>query len=187
MIANVKAPPENRLITGNELMAMGEIGPCELVEGEIVMGSPAGYEHGWVEFTLGRLLGNFVYERKLGWVGGDELGIYTRRNPDTVRAGDVVFVSKERSADRPRPGYLEIAPDLVVEVVSPGDSWSEIQDKIEEYFAIGVRWVWVIEPRKRAVRVYRSPADMEKLVAGDTLEGEGPLAGFRLPVATIFE
>ena len=181
----VIAPPETKLITGEELLDMGDIGPYELIDGRIVPMAPTGGEHGLVEFNLGGELRSFVRQHQLGWVMGGEVGIYTRRNPDSVRGADVVFISKERMPDRPK-GFLEIAPDLVVEVISPNDRWQDIQQKIEEYFAIGVHWVWVVEPDNRAVRIYRSATDIHKLTEDDTLMGEGPLAGFTLPVAEIF-
>ncbi|MCQ3973295.1 MAG: hypothetical protein DPW09_07615, partial [Anaerolineae bacterium] len=69
---------------------------------------------------------------------------------------------------------------------SPTDRWQEVHEKIEEYFAIGVNWVWVVEPASQAVRIYRSVTKMQKLSQGDTLTGEGALAGFTLSVAEIF-
>jgi Uma2 family endonuclease len=179
------APTETKLITGEELFAMGDIGPCELIDGRIVPMAPTGGEHGLAEFNLGGELRNFVRQRQRGWVMGGEVGIYTRHNPDRVRGADVVFISRERMPDRPK-GFLEIAPDLVVEVMLPNDRWQEVHEKIEEYFAIGVQGVWVIEPENRAVRVYRSITEIQKLAEGDTLTGEGVLTGFALPVAEIF-
>jgi Uma2 family endonuclease len=179
------APPETKLITGDELLEMGDIGPCELIDGRIVPMAPTGGEHGFVEFNLGTELRSFVRQHKLGWVMGGEVGIYTRRNPDRVRGADVLFISKERATERPA-GFLKTAPELVVEVISPTDRWQDIQQKIEEYFAIGVRWIWVVEPDNRAVRVYRSINEVQKLEESDTLVGEGTLAGFTLPVAEIF-
>lgn len=85
-----------------------------------------------------------------------EVGINTRYNADRVRGADVVFVSKERMTDKPGQSFLAIAPDLVVEMISPADRWQEVYQKIEEYFAIGLQWIWVVEPENRAVQVYRS-------------------------------
>ena len=91
----ITTPPEARLITGEELMAMGDIGPRELIDGRIVPMVPTGDKHGIVEFSLGRHLGNFVTDRKLGWVMGGKVGIYTHWSPDRVREADVVFISVE--------------------------------------------------------------------------------------------
>jgi Uma2 family endonuclease len=177
---------ETRLISGDELLAMGDIGPCELIEGNIVPMSPAGGRHGRIEFTVGRHIGNFVAERKNGRVMGGETGIYTRRNPDTVRGADVLFISKERMPNEPPAGFLETAPDLVVEVLSPTTRWKELRTKLVEYLAIGVAQGWIIDPVHRAIWVYRSATDVRQFVEGDTLNGEGALEGFALPLDTLF-
>jgi Uma2 family endonuclease len=70
--------------------------------------------------------------------------------------------------------------------MSPDDRWQEVRQKLEEYFSIGVQWVWIIEPENRAVLVYRSSTEMDKLGEEDTLHGEDILAGFTLPVASLF-
>ncbi len=180
------APARTRLLTGEELLAMGDIGPCELIDGEIVPMSPTGGLHGWIESTLDRTLGVMVDERDLGWVMVGEVGIYTRRNPDRVRGADVAFWSHERLPDGPPPGFLDVAPNLVVEIISPNDRWQDIREKIEEYFAIGVDRVWVVVPRTRSVLVYESPTTLRQLKEGDILEGEGVLEGFTLPVVRLF-
>ncbi len=179
-------PVEERLITGDELFAMGDIGPCELIDGRIVRMSPTGGEHGWLEIELGAELRSFVKERRLGWVLGGEVGVYTRRQPDRVRGADVAFVSRSRSPRRPSKKFLDVAPELVVEVLSPEDRWQDIRPKIEEYFAIGVERVWVVEPENKAILVYSSPTEARRLGHADTLDGEGVLAGFSLPIASLF-
>jgi len=179
--------PRTRRITGEELLAMGDIGPCELIEGKIVPMTPTGGEQGVIESNLSRHLGNFVVDRKLGKVMNGEVGIFTRRRPDSVRGADIAFVSRERLADRPAKGFLTVAPELVVEIVSPSDRWQEMRQKIEEYFAIGVQRVWIVEPDNRDVLVYSASTEMRKLGEGDLLTGEGVLEGFSLPVAQLFE
>ena len=106
-------PPQTQaLVTGEQLLAMGDIGPCELVEGRIVMMSPAGDEHGGYESNFDEHIKAFVRRHKLGKVRVGEIGIYTHRNPDTVRAADVAFISNERYAQRKTKGsYLERIPN----------------------------------------------------------------------------
>jgi Uma2 family endonuclease len=116
------------ITTAEQLRAAGDIGPCELVRGELIMMAPAGEEHGGVAHTLGRHLGNYVADRSLGRVYAAETGFLIARNPDTVRAPDVSFVRQDRLAPRPRQGFGEIVPDLVAEVLSPGDRAIEVLD-----------------------------------------------------------
>ena len=80
----VKSPSEAKLVTAEELLAMGDLGRCELIDGRIVFMSPVGSEHGFVEFNLGAELRAFVRQQKLGWVLGGETGIFIRRNPDRI-------------------------------------------------------------------------------------------------------
>ncbi|MDX1522854.1 MAG: Uma2 family endonuclease [Anaerolineae bacterium] len=176
---------ETKLLTGEELLEMGDIGRCELIDGQIIKLELLGAEHGLVTSNLAAELRSFVRQHKLGWVTGGEVGIYTRRNPDRVRGADIAFVANQTSTDRPK-GFLEIAPDLIVEIMSPNDRWLDVHQKLEEYFEIGVKQVWVVEPENRAVRRYRSVTDVQKLTETDTLIGDGILAGFELPVAEIF-
>ena len=181
------APTETKLITGKELAAMGDIEPCELIEGRVVPMSPTGDEHGKIEANIGAELLVFVRSRKLGQVRVGEVGIYTRRNPDTVRAADVLFVSNERYAQQTSPGYLEVAPDLVVEILSPNDRWTEVTQKLREYFAIGVRLVWVADPQTRSVHAYRALTNVRAFTEKDDLPGDDVLPGFSVKVTQLFE
>ncbi|MGH2522008.1 MAG: Uma2 family endonuclease [Anaerolineales bacterium] len=188
MAVETAHPEVETLVTGDELFAMGDIGPCELVEGRIVMMSPTGFEHGSYESNFDEHLKTFVKRHKLGRVVVGEVGIYTRRNPDTVRAADVAFISHERLAQRKKKrGYLDVAPELVVEVLSPNDSWSEVTQKLREYFAIGVRLVWVADPASRTVYAYRSLTDIREFPETAIFSGDDALPGFSVPVASLFE
>jgi Uma2 family endonuclease len=178
--------PTDRLFTGEELLAMGNVGPCELIDGKIVPMSPTGGEHGSLEMELARQLANWVKDRNLGWVVGGETGVYTRRNPDRVRGVDVAFVSRERSPKRPGKKFLDVAPELIVEVMPPDDRWVEVRQKLEEYFAIGVERVWIVEPENHAILVHASATEMKRLGEGDLLQGEGALQGFTLRIAEFF-
>lgn len=172
------------LITADDLLEIPDSDRYELVRGEIITMSPTNVEHAFLESEVGRLLANFVSNHKLGWVFVGEVGIFTERNPDTVRGADVSYISRERAPQRPRKGFLQIAPELVVEVVSPTDLWTNLNEKIEEYFALGVNWVWVVEPKRKAVRVYHGPTAVT--ITTDTLHGEGILDGFVLSIPDLF-
>lgn len=181
----ISAPVAERLLTGHDLLEMEDLGPCELVEGVLVPISPTLGEHGILEALITASLHDFNKKRRTGWLLGGEVGIYTQRNPDTLRAVDVAFVSKNRQPTRPK-SFLEVAPELVVEIVSPSDRWSDLRQKMREYFGAGVEHVWVVDPEAGEVLVFRSPTELTQLGLADTLRGEGVLAGFELPVADLF-
>lgn len=184
---DTQASTVSELITGEELLDMPGLGPCELVKGEIKEMSPTGRQHGRIESKLGRYLDEFVSERTLGEVMVGEVGIYTGRDPDTVRGADVLFISHARLETASPKGFLDVAPELVVEIMSPSNAWEEVRQKMEEYFAIGVEQVWIVEPANRAVQVYQARDAVRTLTEEDTLEGEGPLEGFALTIRTLFD
>ena len=124
----------------------------------------------------------------LGKVYAAETGFYTQRNPDTVRAPDAMFVSNERVAQIGDPvQFLDVAPDLAVEVLSPDDADADTQEKIEEYLRAGVRMVWIVDPDRRTVSIHRPSSGRALLGQDGTLTGEDVLPGFSIPVSTIFE
>lgn len=167
---------------------MPDVGPCELVAGRIVPVSPGGVQHSVVTANVFRLLDTFVRERRLGPVLTGAVGVYTRHAPDTVRGADVVYISAERYARRTSTlPYLDVAPELIVEVLSGPATIASLTDKLAEYVAAGVRLVWVVETRARRARVYRSLADVRELAEHDVLSGEDVLAGFRTDVRNLFE
>jgi Uma2 family endonuclease len=175
-----------RLVTGEQLAGLGDIGRTELVKGVIVRMSPTGYSHGRVESNAGAILSAFVRQHKLGEVFVGEVGIYTARHPDTVRGADVAYISNERMARVQSSSYLDIAPELVVEILSPDDRWGDLVDKLSEYFAVGVQVVWVADPKTQSVYVYRSPDKVQHFSVEDALPGGDVLPGFSVSVAELF-
>lgn len=174
------------LLTGEALAEMGDIGRCELVEGKIIMRSPTSWRHGIFESRFDHALRGFVEEHNLGKVLVGEVGIYTGRNPDTIRGADVIFISNERLAQVKSASFLDVAPELIVEVMSPDDRWSEVKQKIREYFSIGVMLVWVADPSDKTVSVYRSLTDVRLFTESDSLSGEEVLPGFNIIVTILF-
>ena len=176
-------PSGATILTGEELFELGDIGRTELVKGELVRMAPTGHPHAYIEVNFSAALHAFVRQRKLGRVLSGEVGIYTGRDPDTVRGADAAFISNERLAQVQSQSYLDVAPELIVEVLSPDDRWYDINNKLAEYFNIGVRIVWIADPQHRQVHVYRSLTEMEILGVEDTLSGGEVLPGF--PIGTL--
>ena len=176
----------SRLVTGAELLAMGDIGPCELIDGVIVRMSPTGEVHGYLESRLTFFLYRFSQDTQAGWVLGGEVGICIRRNPDRIRGADLAFWSEDRLPEGPSTGFSEVAPDLVVEILSPTDRWAEMNRKIDDYFSIGVGELWIVDPEEETIFVYRSATPRAALRRGDTLVGSGSLTGFTLAVDELF-
>src|SRR5260221_4130760 len=127
----------------------------ELVKGRLIEMSPTGKPHGRMTTRITRLLDTFVDEHRLGTVYGAETGFRVASNPDTVYGIDAAFVSTAR--DQEGEGYFEGAPDLAVEVYSPGNTQTEMQEKVEAYFQAGCRLVWAFYPKSRTIYVYPRP------------------------------
>jgi Uma2 family endonuclease len=179
---------ETKLVTADELLRMPDDGfRYELVKGELKRMSPTGDEHGRVTMEMAYALYQFVKLNNLGRVYAAETGFKLGSDPDTVRAPDVAFVSMERIQAAGRiEGYRSGAPDLAVEVLSPGNTKREMAEKVKDYFVAGARSVWVVNPKLKTVMVYRSLTDIITLTEKDTLEGGEVVPGFQIPVAEIF-
>lgn len=150
--------------------------------------APAGFEHGLVAAALVRHLHTFVLDSALGVVLSAETGFTISRDPDTVRAPDAAFVRTDQvPPPGARSGFVELAPDLVVEVVSPSDRASDVLAKALAWIDAGVRLVWVVDPASRSVTVHR-PGGMAGIVRGDgaQLAGEDVLPGLLLVLADVF-
>jgi Uma2 family endonuclease len=159
----------------------------ELIRGELREMSPAGFEHGTIIGRLTRRLADFVEDGALGVVLGAETGFVLARNPDTVRAPDISFVAQERLQQIGIPAaFFPGAPDLAVEVVSPGDTVEDVESKVDDWLNAGTRLVWVVNPRRRTVTAYRSKQQVNVVAEPDTLDGGEVVPGFRCRVADLF-
>jgi len=179
--------PETKLLTAEELFWMPDDGRrLELLKGELRKMPPAGGRHGCRAMRLGIRLGGYVLDNQLGEVFAAETGFTIAREPDTVRAPDVAFVSQNRLPDPIPDKYLELAPDLVVEVVSPNDTRREVRDKVNEWLDAGVRIVWVVDTKKKTVIEHPAEGQVRVFKESDILNGGGVVPGFSLPVREIF-
>ena len=173
---------ERRLMTAEELWARPDDGMRhELVEGELRTMSPTGLEHGEYEHSLAYRLGQWLEEHPSGRLAVGEAGFRLRRDPDTVRAADVAFVRAERlpGAALPR-AYFEGAPDLAVEIVSPGDTASEIEEKVRDWLDGGASLVWVVYPSAPSLTAYRSDRSARHHGPQDEVDGGEVLPGFSM-------
>jgi len=172
-----------RAATEEDLRNTPDDGIYELVDGEIRM-SPGGVRHGKTSMALVTLLGPFVKEHHLGHVVGPDTG--HRLPGGNVRCPDVSFIASGRFPNEEVPDdFANLAPDLAVEVISPGDRPRWILDKVGEYLEAGVRLVWVIDPQKSSAVVYRSVTDVREIGLDEYLEGGDVLPGFRCQLREI--
>jgi Uma2 family endonuclease len=175
------------LTTAEELLRMPDSGMRrELVRGEVVETMPPGGVHGIIVIALGALLRLWAKNGPKGYVG-TESGFVLERDPDIVRSPDVFFVSAARLPESGIPtGFWELAPDLAVEIVSPGDTADEVRAKVSEYLVAGTQMVWVVYPRTREV-VAHTPDGIARTFGVDaTLDAPDVLPGFSGPVVEIF-
>jgi Uma2 family endonuclease len=176
-----------KTMTADEYLALGDIGPSELIQGELIRMAPSGYDHGWIACNIAGEIRNFVKAHKLGRTSTTEAGFFISHNPDTVRAPDVAFVRAERVPPAGQKKFFDGPPDLAVEVLSPDDRSSEVNAKIYDWLRAGCVQVWVVDPQNKTVMVYRNRSEAAVFTLEDTLIAEELLPGFSLPVAEIFE
>jgi Uma2 family endonuclease len=176
---------KRELISGEQLLEMGDIGPRELIEGEITPISPTQMLHGRLVSQLTRILAAYAEAHDLGVVMAGEVGVYIRRNPDTIRAADLLYISRDRLAEASPQGFLDVAPELVVEITSPSDRWGDVRRKLRDYFEAGVTAVLVVEPDETLISLFRSPTELQELGGADILELPDILPGFKTAVAEL--
>lgn len=176
------------LLSAEEFGEMPDPGhPQELVRGVIVDMPPPKVLHGVVCANIIYELKCFCKARSVGRVIGNDAGIITERNPDTVRGADVGFISFARIPPGPLPDYLEIPPDALFEVLSPSNRPGEVHRKVGEYLDMGVPAVYVVDPDTSRVHCHYPNRPEETLTAADVFVGVGVLADFRVAVARFFE
>lgn len=179
----------DRLLTLEEFERLPEEGEylLELVRGRLVREPRPGGQHG---LLTGELVGRLHHHARAHGLGRvvTETGFLLTEDPPTVRGPDAAFISTRNFPATGAPtGFWRVAPDLAVEVVSPSNTATEIQEKILEYLDAGTHLVWVVDPRTRAVTVFRSKSNVRVLTDGDTLEGDDVLPGFKLEISELFE
>ena len=173
-----------------EVASLPEYADCrvELVDGRIIAMPPPGKLHGRVQHRLSLLVGTHVVEHGLGEVLGSDAGFVLERNlygGDTVRGLDLAFVSRDSDQRILTDEDFVGAPDLAVEVLSPGNTRADMRLKIRQLLNAGARHVWVVDPGKRQV-IAHSLDGARTYYDDDTLRGGDILPGFEVKVADIF-
>ena len=177
------------LMTAEELMQLPRgYYRAELINGELITMPLSGFPHGRITTRLSAPLAYFVWDHDLGEVFINDTGFQLTRNPDTVLGPDISFISKERLEERGEiKGYWQGPPDLAVEVLSPGDRPGEVNKKISQWFSFGTEQVWIIDPKRSSVMVYRSESDITTFSGSDYLEAQDLFPGFRISLERIFK
>src|SRR5919109_774726 len=171
-------------MTAEELLHMPDDGfRYELIRGELRKMAPAGHQHGRIAINVTTPLDQHVRAHNLGTVYAAETGFKLASNPDVVRAPDIAFIRRQRVEEVGNvEGYWPGAPDLAIEVISPSDTYTEVQEKILDWLEAGTQMVILVMPRKRTVTVYRSLTDIIMLTERDTLDGGDVVPGWKMPV-----
>jgi Uma2 family endonuclease len=158
---------------------------AELVRGVLVVREPPGFRHGEITARFASALMVHVDAHSLGRVVAGDAGFKLQSHPDTVRGADIAFVRRERLPQPIPIGFALFAPDLVAEILSPGDRPGETLAKVADWLSAGTRLVWVIDAERRLARVYRADGTETTLDAEAVLDGEDVLPGFSCTLASI--
>jgi Uma2 family endonuclease len=177
------------ITTADELWQFSHEGQrCELVEGHLRLMEPSSFEHGRIAATASLLLGVHVRENDIGVTLGAETGFILAREPDTVRAPDAAFVSRARAdAVGATERYWPGAPDFAVEVISPNDSFGEVEAKASGWLQAGTTAVLVLDPRRRSATVYRTQGDVRVYDETQEIDFSDAVAGWQVTVAKFFD
>lgn len=171
--------------TANEFFQSSLSQNHELVDGKLVKTMPAGFIHGFIAQELSYFILDFVKKNRLGVVVAAETGFVLTGT--TFRGADSAFISNAKLAEFGYPeGFFPSAPDIAVEVASPGNSSEELMEKVDLYLAAGSRLVWIVYPKRKTIHVHRQSNVINVLRETDVLEGEDVLPNFRLPLAQLF-
>lgn len=184
----VDNPPEKKIWTDAEFMTLSkDEHRYELVNGELVEMGNSGAKHGYICSILMINLGGYIYNQKLGAIFDSSTAFAMKSG--NKRSPDFSFVAKERlqGLEELPDGFLSVAPDLAVEILSPHNTIAEIHNKIVEYFENSARLVWVIHPQEEYVLVYHSPNPDILLKSNDLLDGEEVIPGFSFPISNLFQ
>ena len=158
----------------------------ELDEGELITMAPASGMHGRMESRVTRVLDIFMREHPVGELLTSDTGFVLSRNPDVLRSPDLAFLRSDKADLVQEDGFVEGAPDLAIEIVSPSDSATSVVRKVRQYLEAGTHTVWVIHRRTREVQVHEASGTSRFLTADQILDAPDLLPGFSVKVAELF-
>jgi Uma2 family endonuclease len=185
---DMDATRRNRVTALEFLSHPAASGPSELVRGEVRVMTPASGAHGLLAGRVFAALNAFVESHGLGVCFPDNTGFELPGLDDTVRSPDAAFIRTERvPPDGIDAGWVRVAPDLIVEILSPSETAASLEEKLQDYRAAGTTLVWVIDPAARIVLVHEAGLPDRRLSASDAMDGGDMLPGFSLPIARLFE
>lgn len=189
MTAAVALADTKKLLTFEEFAALDPERPAELVEGRIVEKSRNNPSHAHLVTELGAELRNHIKPNQLGSVFSGDVSVITKHDPDSGRGADIAFVSNERLADQPEDASaLQVAPELIIEVISPSNSWDYVMEKAKEYFDIGVKQVWIASPALKTIQVYTSIEEVRGygLSKRSEIDANDVIPGLKLDLNEVF-
>lgn len=176
----------DRVYTPDDLLKMLGGDRFELVDGQLLEGQMGAIES-WVANLIAYYLTHFTLPQNLGMVLSKNAQYQCfPTDPHRIRKPDVSFIQSGRVTNEIMRGFIKIPPDVAVEVVSPNDTYYEVEDKVAEYLAAGVRLVWVANPSTKTIRVHRPGKDPNEVAMGEELTGDDVLPEFRVAVKEIF-
>jgi Uma2 family endonuclease len=177
-----------RTSTAEELWSIPDDGMRhELVRGELRAMVPPGAEHGRVAATVAGLLFVHARETGAGVTFAAETGFLLTRDPDTVRAPDAAFVASEQAEAVGRTErYWPGAPDFALDVVSPTDTFAEVEAKALDWLAAGTKVVLVVDPARRTATAYRGQGDVRVHTGDATLDLDDAVPGWRVALPDLF-
>ena len=165
-----------------------DLGPCELIDGEVVLMSPGGFGRSACVGNIHFVIRSFIEGKSLGHVLTSELGLHVRRQPPRSRGADVAYISYNRlPKENPPWGFLTVPPELIVELSRDDITWQKVEEKIADYHAFGVDEVWYVDPEARTLRRFPRSGTPSVIHDGDFVDGGVILPGFRVPLTRFFD
>lgn len=183
----VAVSPKTRRYTIDDLEDLPDDGKRrELVDGQIVEWDMPTYRHGAFLLELGRVLGNFAVERKLGRVVGGDLMVRIRESEHDARGADLAFYRRGHKPSDPDAAATDSVPDLVIEIISPSDRADRVAEKVRDWLRTGVPLLWYIDPIRGSTTIYHG-SRVTFVDADEVLDGGDVIPGFQIKLRDVLD